>query len=101
METSELLRYCFMFVLSLPVLLAIWVASSYFLQRMSHVLSPFMRWIRGLAAGAALVYLLIIFDIDGDHVLIMMWFAAQSARGDGELWTTLVRLVKGERATQA
>ena len=101
METTELVRYFFMFVLSLPLLLAIWVVSSYLLQRMSHILSPFMRWIRGLTAGAALVYLLIIFDIDGDHVLIMMWFAAQSARGDGELWTTLVKLVKGEPAAPA
>jgi hypothetical protein len=95
-SNTQLLSYIFIFVLSLPAFFALWLLSYYFLGRVSFLLDPFLRWTRGLLAGAVLVYLLIIFDIDGDHLLIMMWVAAQSAKGDGELWSTLVRFAKGE-----
>jgi hypothetical protein len=92
---TQLLSYFFIFVFSLPALLAIWTVGYYLLDMFSHNLAPFLRWARGLTAGAFLVYLLTVFDIDGDHMLIMMWFAAQSARGDGELWTTIQRVMSG------
>ena len=96
MSDNTLLSYFFIFVLSLPAFFAIWLVSYYFLGKVSYLLDPFLRWARGLLAGSVLVYLLIIFDIDGDHLLIMMWVAAQSARGEGELWSTLVRFAKGD-----
>jgi hypothetical protein len=95
-SNAQLLSYVFLFIMSLPILLAIWVVSYYLLDKFSHNLAPFLRWTRGLLAGVVLVYLLTVFDIDGDHMLIMMWLAAQSARGDGELWSSLVRIVKGD-----
>lgn len=69
---------------------------SFVIETFSHVLIPVLRWARGLLAGLVIVLLMIQFDVEGDHVIIMMWLAAQSASGDGEIWETIRRIMRGE-----